>query len=224
MHIQDAEAVLSIPKPLREFQRLFPNEEGCSTYLYSVRFPNGFSCPYCGWNGDAFRFEGRPDRLRRRSCRRDTRLTAGIIMQNSKVSLCTWFWGAFLVASLTPVCPRSSSRRCSGSNATRRRSACCTSCVRQWCGRNAMPLAASGWLKRVRRTSVVATQGEGRGRHHKTFVAGIVEVRPRKKAPGPDPNLPSGQRPQHRGVIAGRLRLQAIPNRKQEVLESFIFS
>jgi len=44
-----------------------------------------------------------------------------------------------------------------------------------------------------------ATQGEGSGRHHKTLVGGIVEVRPRKKAPGPDPNLPSGQRPQHRG-------------------------
>jgi hypothetical protein len=54
-----------------------------------------------------------------------------------------------------------------------------------------------------------------------------VEVRPRTKSPGPDPNLPSGQRPQHRGghgrsVIAGRLRLQIIPNRTQEVLESFV--
>lgn len=72
-----------------------------------------------------------------------------------------------------------------------------------------------------------ATQGEGSGRHHKTLVAGIVEVRPRTKAPGSDPNLPSGQHPQHRGghgrsVITGRLRLQIIPNRTQEVLESFV--
>ena len=74
-----------------------------------------------------------------------------------------------------------------------------------------------------------ATQGEGRGRHHKTLVGGIVEVRPRKEAPGSDPNLPSGQRPQHRGghgrsFIAGRLRLQVIPNRKQETLEPFVLS
>jgi len=47
-----------------------------------------------------------------------------------------------------------------------------------------------------------ATQGEGRGRHHKTLVAGIVEVRPRKRAPGPDPNLPSGQRPHHLGAAS----------------------
>ena len=54
-----------------------------------------------------------------------------------------------------------------------------------------------------------------------------MEVRPRKKAPGPDPNLPTGQRPKHRGghgraTIAGRLRLQVIPNRKQETLEPFV--
>jgi len=72
-----------------------------------------------------------------------------------------------------------------------------------------------------------ATQGEGRGQHHKTLVVGMVEVLPRKKALGPDPNLPSGQRPQHRGghgrgFIAGRLRLQVIPNRKQETLEPMV--
>src|SRR5664279_2666842 len=38
-----------------------------------------------------------------------------------------------------------------------------------------------------------ATQGEGRGRHHKTLVVGAVEVRPRAKAPGPDPNITTGQ-------------------------------
>lgn len=48
-----------------------------------------------------------------------------------------------------------------------------------------------------------------------TDVTGAVEVRPRKKAPCPDPNFPFGQRPQHRGgngrsIIAGRLRLQII--------------
>jgi len=74
-----------------------------------------------------------------------------------------------------------------------------------------------------------ATQGEGRGQHHKTLVVGMVEVLPRKKALGPDPNLPSGQRPQHRGghgrsLIAGRLRLQVISNRKQETLEPMVLA
>ncbi len=59
-----------------------------------------------------------------------------------------------------------------------------------------------------------ATQGEGRGR---------------KKALGPDPNLSSSQRPQHRGghgreFVAGRLRLQVIPNRKPETLEPVVLA
>jgi len=74
-----------------------------------------------------------------------------------------------------------------------------------------------------------ATQGEGRGKHHKTLVIGIVEVLPRKKSLGPDPNQSTGQRSQHRGghgrgFIAGRLRLQTIPNRKQETLESLVIA
>jgi len=74
-----------------------------------------------------------------------------------------------------------------------------------------------------------ATQGEGRGRHHKTLVIGMVEVLPRKKALGPDPNLSTGQHPQHRGghgrgFVAGRLRLQVIPNRKQETLEPLVLA
>lgn len=75
-----------------------------------------------------------------------------------------------------------------------------------------------------------ATQGEGRGRHHKTVVIGAVEVRPRAMAPGPDPNLPTGQAStQHKGghgrrVIAGRLRLQVVPGRSQRELEPFVIA
>jgi hypothetical protein len=73
-----------------------------------------------------------------------------------------------------------------------------------------------------------ATQGEGRGRHHKTWGIGAVEVRPRAMAPGPDPNLPTGQASaKHKGghgrrVIAGRLRLQVVSGRSQRELEPFV--
>lgn len=61
-----------------------------------------------------------------------------------------------------------------------------------------------------------------------SLVVGMVELLPRKKALGPDPNLPSGQRPQQRGghgrsFIVG-LRFQAIPNRKQETPESMVLA
>ena len=90
------------PKSFPDFQRLFPDEQACQTYLYSARFPDGFKCPYCNWIGTPYRFQNYPDMLRCRNCHRNTRLTAGTIMQKSQVPLNTWFWGAFLITSLTP--------------------------------------------------------------------------------------------------------------------------
>jgi hypothetical protein len=202
----------SSPKSLPEFQRVFPDDQACLTYLCAARFPEGFVCPYCGWSGKPYRFETRPDMLRCRSCRRDTRLTAGTIMQKSKIPLCTWFWGAFLVTSLTPGMSTLQFQKMLGIkryetafNMLHKLRAAMVRPERD-------PIGGE-WPVEVDETYIGGTtQGEGRGRHHKTLVAGIVEVRPRKKAPGPDPNLPSGQRPQHRGghgrgFIAGRLRL-----------------
>ena len=217
----------TLPKSLPDFQRIFPNEEICYTYLYEARFPNGFICPYCNWSGEAYRFRNRPDLLRCKHCRRDTRLTAGTIMEKSKVPLHTWFWGAFLVTSLTPGMSALQFQKMLGVNryetAFNMLHKLRAAMVRP--GRDAI---GGEWPVEIDETYVGgATQGEGSGRHHKALVAGIVEVRPRKKAPGPDPNLPTGQRPQHRGghgrgVIAGRLRLQILPERKQETLEPFV--
>ena len=218
----------SLPKSLLDFQRIFPNEEACYTYLYAARFPNGFICPYCNWSGGkAYRFQNRPDMVRCKRCRRDTRMTAGTIMQKSKMPLHTWFWGAFLVTSLTPGMSALQFQKMLGINryetAFNMLHKLRTAMVRP--GRDAI---GGEWPVEVDETYVGgATQGEGSGKHHKTLVGGVVEVRPRKKAPGPDPNLPTGQRPQHRGghgrsIIAGRLRLQILPNRKQEILEPFV--
>jgi hypothetical protein len=215
------------PQSLPDFQRVFPNEKACYAYLYEARFPNGFMCPYCNWSGNAYHFENRPDMLRCRHCKRDTRLTAGTIMQKSKVSLHTWFWGAFLVTSLTPGISALQFQKMLGmkryETAFNMLHKLRTAMVRP--ERDSI---GGEWTVEVDETYVGgATQGEGRGRHHKTLVGGIVEVRPRKKAPGHDPNLPSSQRPRHqgghgRGIIAGRLRLQILPNRKQKILEPFV--
>ena len=229
MRSNDAREERSLPKSLPDFQRVFPNEEACRTYLYSARFPDGFVCPYCGWKGKPYLFQNQSGMHRCRNCKRNTRLTAGTIMQNSKMPLCTWFWGAFLLTSLTPGMSALQFQKMLGIkryetafNMLHKLRAAMVRPERDPIG--------DKWPVEVDETYVGgATQGEGRGRHHKTLVAGIVEVRPRIKAPGLDPNLPSGRRPQHRGghgrsFIAGRLRLQVIPNRRQETLEPFILA
>jgi len=147
-------------------------------------------------------------------------------MQNSKMSLCTWFWGAFLVTSLTPGMSALQFQKMLG---IKRYETAFNMLhkLRAAMIRPERDAIGSEWPVEVDETYIGgATQGEGRGRHHKTLVAGVVEVRPRKKAPGPDPNLPSGGQ-KHRGghgrdIIAGRLRLQVIANRKQETLEPFV--
>ena len=89
-----------IPKSFPEFTRLFPNEEACAAYLFSIRFPEGFACPYCG---------GRQcwARSTRRTyvcavCGRDVHLTAGTIIHGSRIPLLTWFYAIFIDTILTP--------------------------------------------------------------------------------------------------------------------------
>lgn len=169
------------PKSLTDFQSVFPDADSCRTYLYKARFPNGFECPYCGWKGIPYGFRNQPDMLRCRGCRRNTRLTSGTIMEKSKLPLYMWFWGAFLVTSLTPGMSALQFQKMLG---IRRYETAFNMLhkLRVAMVRPERDSIGGEWPVEVDETYVGgATQGEGRGRHHKTLVGGIVEVRPRKE-------------------------------------------
>ena len=93
---------LPFPGFLPEFQRLFPDETACAAYLERARWRNGFVCPHCETTGEPYRYATRPAVLCCRKCRRETRLTAGTVMQCTHTALSVWFWAAYLVASQTP--------------------------------------------------------------------------------------------------------------------------
>jgi len=93
---------LLFPKSLPEFQKLFPDDAACAVYMERVRWPKGFVCPSCETAGEPGRIATRPHVLRCKKCKKEARLTAGTVMQDSHTPLLTWFWGAYLVASLTP--------------------------------------------------------------------------------------------------------------------------
>jgi len=218
----------SSPKSLPDFQRVFPDEGACIDHLFATRFPDGFICPMCHVVGEPYRFVNRPEVVRCRSCKRDTSLTANTIMHRTKVPLCTWFWGAWLATSHTPGMSALQFQKLLGLQRYETAFQMLHK-LRAAMVRPERDSIGGQWPVEVDETFVGgATQGEGRGRHHKTLVAGAVEVRPRKEAPGPDPNLPTGQgSTMHRGghgrsIIAGRLRLQVVPNRGQEALEPFV--
>lgn len=206
------------PQSLPEFQQMFPDEEACAGYLEEVRWPEGFVCPRCGSDEDPYRFANRPGVLRCRNCGRDISLTAGTIMERSRTPLCIWFWGAYLVSSHTPGISAVQFQRQLG---LKRYETAFQMLHKLRAGmvRPERDRIGAGWPVEVDETYVGgATKGEGSGVHHKTIVAGAVEIRSGRDAP-------RGQmlaRPRKGKTYAGRLRLHVIPDRRRATLERFV--
>jgi transposase-like protein len=190
--------------------------------MEQVRWPDGFICPACE-AVDPIRISTRPHVLRCRKCRKETRLTAGTIMQDSHTSLLTWFWGAYLVASLTPGMSAVQFQRQLGIGRYetafqilhKLRSGMVRADADQIGGVNTVELDEV-WIGGK-------TRGEGKGTHHKTLVVGCVEVCHRK-GPKPSEN-PFGEQskavPRRGGRYAGRVRLAVVPDRTAKELVSF---
>jgi DNA-directed RNA polymerase subunit RPC12/RpoP len=103
----------SFPTSLVEFQRWFPDEAACYRYLAASRWPDGFVCPDCGhrtgWEirrrvaSRSKKVPRPPDWARVvwecAACHRQVSLTAGTMLDATKLPLTTWFWAAFMVAT-----------------------------------------------------------------------------------------------------------------------------
>jgi transposase-like protein len=84
------------PQTLLEFERRFPTDAECRAYLTHARWPEGFVCPRCGAK-DAW-----PTRRHLfvcTSCRHHTSVTAGTIMQDTRLPLTLWFRAMWLVTN-----------------------------------------------------------------------------------------------------------------------------
>src|SRR5918993_4642727 len=72
-----------------EFRERFGTEEACRKALFEMRWPEGLTCPACGGRGFC-ELKGR--RLFQCGrCKRQVRLTAGTVFQDTKLPLVTWF-------------------------------------------------------------------------------------------------------------------------------------
>lgn len=86
-----------LPSSLLDFIRRFPDDEACWRYLVQSRWPDGFRCP-----------DGSPGSFIKTrklfQCRNGHQwsVTAGTIMHRTKIPICKWFWGAYLVTTHTP--------------------------------------------------------------------------------------------------------------------------
>jgi len=197
---------------LPEFQRLFPDERACATYLKRARWGRGFVCPHCETSGEPYRYATRPGVLCCRKCRRETRLTAGTVVERTHTPLSVWFWAAYLVASQRPGMSAIQFQRQLGLSRYetafqilhKLRAAMVRPDQDRIGGKPEEHIEADETYVGGR------TRGKGRGVHDMVIVAGAVEVRQRKER---------GSRNKRRtGRYAGRVRPAVAPDRSAKSL------
>lgn len=212
---------LPFPKNLPDFQRLFPNDAACGTYMERLRWPEGFACPHCGTVSEPYRFDARPAVLRCRACKRDTSLTATTVMERTHSPLSVWFWGAYLVTSLTPGMSATQFQRQLGLG---RYETAFQILHKLRAGMVRSDQDKIGGSHTVELDEVWVggrTRGQGRGSHNKTLVSGAVEVRKRLPKQPDVFGYKSPAVPRRGNIYAGRLRLAVVPDRTAKSLCGF---
>lgn len=84
---------------LIEFQSKYGTEESCEQALFQLKWPEGFKCPKCGSCYYTVISGRRLPLYQCPVCRRQTSITAGTIMANTKLSLVKWFLALYFVAT-----------------------------------------------------------------------------------------------------------------------------
>ena len=207
-------ALPQFPTNDRDFYRIFPDDAACARYLEAVRFPNGFTCPTCGWQGEPFRFTKRSSVvLRCRRCRDkgNVSLTAGTIMHKTHTPLSVWFRGAYYVTTQIPGMSAVQFQRQLGLKRNETAFQILHKLRAAMVRPERDPIGVE-WPVEVDECYVGGrTRGEGRGVHHKTIVVGAVEARERTldNAIKNEAAKANGRRGK-RNVYAGRLRLRVV--------------
>ena len=212
----------TFPDSLPAFQRMFPTDAACAAYLENVRWREGFVCPHCGSSAAPFR-PARIYVLRCKGCKRDVSLIAGTVMERTHTPLSTWFWAAFLVASLTPGMSAVQLQRQLG--LTRYETAFqILHKLRSAMVRTSGPIGLRTHVE-VDETLVGGrTRGKGRGVTDQVRVIGAVEVKQRRveRIDSEDDYRHTKAKPRRGGRYAGRLRLAVIPDKTAAICTGFV--
>ena len=81
-----------------EFFSRYGSEDQCAAALKALRWPQGFRCPRCDCPEHYVVGHGGRSLFQCRGCRHQTSLTAGTLMDSSKLPLRTWFLAIFLIS------------------------------------------------------------------------------------------------------------------------------
>jgi len=83
---------------LLDFQEQFNSEDACREHLYKMRWPEGFVCPKCGAAEEPFHIKSR-NLYQCRHCNHQASITAGTVLEKTRIPLLKWFWAMFLMSN-----------------------------------------------------------------------------------------------------------------------------
>ncbi len=89
---------IDYPATFREFDDWFSNEAACLDYIRRLRWPDGFTCPHCGFHSESPSFMTRGLVLCLK-CKKQTSITAGTLFHRTHTPLRTWFLALWFVTS-----------------------------------------------------------------------------------------------------------------------------
>jgi transposase-like protein len=81
-----------------EFFERYGTEAQCTQAVVAMRWPQGFRCPRCGSAEHYVVGHGVRKLFQCRGCRHQTSLTAGTLMDSTKLPLRTWFLAIYLIS------------------------------------------------------------------------------------------------------------------------------
>ena len=85
---------LSMP----EFFKRYGSEAQCAASLEATRWPGGFACPRCGNASHCVLRGGTHKVFQCNACRHQASLTAGTVLQGTKLALTVWSLAIYLVS------------------------------------------------------------------------------------------------------------------------------
>ena len=83
---------------ITEFLNHFGTEAQCAEAIKAARWPDGFRCPRCGAADHYVVGHGARKLFQCNGCRHQTSLTAGSLMEHTKLPLTTWFLAIYLIS------------------------------------------------------------------------------------------------------------------------------
>ena len=84
--------------PMPEFFQRYGSEAQCARAVERMRWPAGFRCPRCGEAGHYRVVQDARELFQCHACRRQTSLTAGTMMANTKLPLRVWLLVMYLIS------------------------------------------------------------------------------------------------------------------------------